>query len=409
MYAPLPGKAEYLELLNLSHDAVDLSGWVVSGCSFTFPPGTHLAAGALALLADTNHLSAEQFRASNNVPADVMLFGHLFVLENEGERLKLERPNTEVPTAPYVMESLRYNDKSPWPTEADGEGPSLERYAAEQFGDDPINWRTVSQGGSPGRPNQFPAGIAITKESRWKYHSSGANLGTVWCEPGYSDTSWPGGDGSLGYGTEGLTTLLPEGSLTGAKPLTAYLRKDFVVNDPQASIAALHLEAMYDDGFVVYLNGTEVARSASMPAGTITSQTPAAVSYNSIGYETFDLSAHIHLLQLGRNQLAVELHQESPESPDLLWDASLEFDVTTIPRLPTPKIEPAAGVYYEPVTLTLSNEIPDTEIYYTLNGTAPDSTATRYSSPIQVNGSVAVRARAYKACHYPHLFMPSLD
>ena len=55
--------------------------------------------------------------------------------------------------------------------------------------------------------------------------------------------------------------------------LTTYFRRTFTVSDP-ASIAALTLHLVRDDGAVVYLNGTEIARS-NMPTGTITSATRA--------------------------------------------------------------------------------------------------------------------------------------
>jgi len=48
---------------------------------------------------------------------------------------------------------VRYNDKEPWPTNADGFGPSLERLDAAAYGNDPINWRASYGPGTPGRAN----------------------------------------------------------------------------------------------------------------------------------------------------------------------------------------------------------------------------------------------------------------
>jgi len=48
---------------------------------------------------------------------------------------------------------VRYNDKEPWPTNADGFGPSLERLDAAAYGTDPINWRASYGPGTPGRAN----------------------------------------------------------------------------------------------------------------------------------------------------------------------------------------------------------------------------------------------------------------
>jgi hypothetical protein len=396
MYNPTGGGSEFLELLNVTGVSVDLSGWRVVGADFTFPPGTAIPAQGLILLLKTNTTTVADFRTANQVPASVPIFAHDFVLENEGEALRLEKPNTTIVEPPIERERVRYNDKSPWPTEADGEGPSLERFSATGYGNDPINWRTVQADGSPGRLNQFVIGLAVAKQSSWKYHDPGSNLGLAWRADDYSDSSWPSGDGVLGYGAAGLGTILSQGPEPGQKPVTVYFRKDFVVNDPVEVVANFQLEALYDDGFVLYLNGIEILRSASMPVGVVAYDTLADTSYNSIGYETFDLSAHTHLLRLGRNVLCAEVHQASPASDDLLWDASLTYDVTTQPTVALPMITPAGGVFSDPVQVVISSSTADAAIYYTLNGVEPDQTATLYDGAFLLESSAQVRTRAFK-------------
>jgi hypothetical protein len=393
MYNPKPGGTEFIELLNITSEPVDISGWNVAGAAFTFPADTVLPVNGLLLLADTNSVTLQQFRVSNNVPAQVPVFGHSFVLENEGEALRLEKPNI-APLEPFIMmERVRYNDKSPWPTEADGEGPSLERFAAGEYGNDPVNWRTVRENGSPGRPNTFPLGLAIVRGSSWKYNGSGGDLGTAWRKLDYSDSSWLRGDGPLGYGTPDVLTPLYFPGAT--RPITTWLRKEFVVNDAPAVIRNLEFLARFDDGFILYLNGEEILRSASIPTGAVRYDTPAN-SYNSLGYDAFDLSSMASRLVPGRNVIAVELHQEAGESADALWDASLTYQVSSSPTLAPPVIDPPGGNFQEPVTVTLSNAAPESQIYYTLNGTAPDSSAARYTQPLKISGNVVLKARAYK-------------
>ncbi|MCI0747635.1 MAG: lamin tail domain-containing protein [Verrucomicrobia subdivision 3 bacterium] len=396
MYNPTGGGSEFIELLSITNGPVDLSGWTIAGANFSFPAGTVLPSSGLMLLLKTNTTTVAAFRSAWSVPEGVPIFGHDFVLENEGEALGLEKPNPEALMPAIEMERVRYNDKSPWPTEADGEGPSLERFAAAEYGNDPVNWRTVAAGGSPGRVNVFNAGVAIAKNSSWKYHAVGSNLGSPWREVEYADSGWPAGDGVLGYGATGLGTVLPYGANPTNKPVTVYFRKQFVINDPLSAIHNLRLDAMYDDGFVVYLNGTEVLRSSSMPGGAITFNTPAASSYNSVGYDVFDLSAHIPLLRLGNNVLAVEVHQVSSSSDDLLWDAALTFDVSTQPIAGVPIISPNGGSFTGPVEVSIATTPGDAKIYYTLNGTDPDESSPRYAAPFMVETSTQVRARAYK-------------
>jgi hypothetical protein len=396
MYNPTGDGSEFIEFLNVTGTSVDLGGWRVAGADFTFPSGTSIPAQGLILLLKTNTTSVAMFRSTYLVPESVPIFAHDFVLENEGEALRLEKTNTTVLEPLIEMERVRYNDKSPWPTEADGEGPSLERFSATDHGNDPINWRTVQYGGSPGRLNQFVIGLAVAKQSSWKYHDLGGNLGTAWRADDYSDSSWPDGDGVLGYGAAGLGTVLSHGPDPDQKPVTVYFRKDLVINDPVEAIANLQLEALYDDGFVLHLNGTEILRSASMPAGDVAYDTLADTSYNSIGYETFDLSAHTQLLRPGRNVLCVEVHQVSPSSDDLLWDASLIYDVTTQPTVALPTITPAGGVFSDPVQIVIATSTADAAIHYTLNGVEPDQTAILYDGAFVLDSSAQVRARAYK-------------
>jgi hypothetical protein len=396
MYNPTGGGSEFIELLSITNTVVNLSDWAIAGANFIFPSGTVLPAHGLLLLLKTNATSVAAFRSAYSVPAEVPIFAHDFVLENEGEALRLEKPNPE-PLMPAIeMERVRYNDKSPWPTEADGEGPSLERFSATEYGNDPINWRTVAAGGSPGRLNQFNAGVAIAKNSSWKYHGIGSDLGLPWRDTSYVDSGWPAGDGVLGYGATGLGTVVPYGPSATNKPITVYFRKEFVVNDPLSAISNLRLDALYDDGFVLYLNGAEILRSDSMPGGVIAFNTPASASYNSFGYEPFNLSAHIPRLRRGNNVICAEVHQVDRGSDDLLWDASLTFDVSTQPTVALPAITPNGGAFVLPVQVSIATAPADATIYYTLNGTDPDESSTRYTAPFTLETSTEVRARAYK-------------
>jgi hypothetical protein len=396
MYNPAPGGSEFVEFLSITNAPLNISGWTIAGTSFTFPASTIVPANGLVLLLKTNTTSAAAFRSSNAVPMAVPIFAYDFVLENEGEALRIEKPNT-LPVEPLIqVERIRYNDKSPWPTEADGEGPSLERFAATQYGNDPINWRTVTAGGSPGRLNVFNAGVAVAKGSSWNYHASGSNLGAPWRDFTYSDSGWPDGDGVFGYGVAGLATLIPFGGNATNKPITVYFRKDFVINDPLSAISNLRLEAMYDDGFVLYLNGTEVLRTGSMPGGPVASDTPASINYNSLGYETFDLSSYTNLLRSGQNVLCAEVHQVSRDSDDLVWDGSLTFDVSTVSTVATPTITPEGGAFANPVQVSIMTVPTNAAIYYTLNGTSPDESSQPYTGPFMVGTSTEVRARAYR-------------
>jgi hypothetical protein len=61
-----------------------------------------------------------------------------------------------------------------------------------------------------------------------------------------------------------------------------------------------------------------------------------------------------------------------------------------------PVITPAAGFYYDTVNVSISCTTQDAAIYYTLDGTEPDSTSTRYTAPFALTANATVKAIAYK-------------
>lgn len=173
MYNPYAGYDEYVEIRNISASAVNLfdpanpaNTWKLSGLGFTFPTGQSIPAGGLALLVP---IDPAVFRAKYGVPAPVQIFGpYAGVLQNSGERLSLEMPDTPVVqnsvlVVPYdVIDSVRYNDKLPWPVAAAGGGPALQRTNSAAYADDPANW--FASGATPGFANSVnqPPTVALT-------------------------------------------------------------------------------------------------------------------------------------------------------------------------------------------------------------------------------------------------------
>jgi hypothetical protein len=157
--------------------------------------------------------------------------------------------------------------------------------------------------------------ILIAKNSTWKYEASGSDLGAAWKEVSFTDGNWPNGNGILGFGESYINTPLPAGHLT------YYFRRTFTMADDPSAFSRLTLLANYDDGFVVYLNGYEVARR-SLPAGPISYRTLAA-SHEGGLYESIDLTAHLDKLVTGANVLAVEVHQIDRSSSDVVMDMEL--------------------------------------------------------------------------------------
>jgi hypothetical protein len=165
-YHPPLGGDEFIELLNISNVSVPLydpafptNTWKLNGVGYNFPSNTTLAPNSLMLLVAGDRVA---FRAKYAVPGSVPILGpYPGSLQGNGETISLQFPdqpdfdtNTGTYFIPYIdMDVVHYDDKSPWPTNADGHGSSLERLTASAYGNDPINWRASPGSPSPGYDN----------------------------------------------------------------------------------------------------------------------------------------------------------------------------------------------------------------------------------------------------------------
>jgi len=385
MYNPNQGSTtEFVELYNVSGGSVDISNWDLEGTGYIFPVSTVMSANGYLVLIDTNSTTIAQFATDNAIPQSIV-HGSNFTLENEGESIRLEKPNPDFGQPDILVDRVKYNDKSPWPEAADGDGPSLERYVATDYGNDPINWRTTVDDGSPGGVNIFSVGKAFGKNSSWKFNVSGSDLGTVWQGATFIDSGWSAGDGILGYGETYINTVTvfnPPG------PFTTYLRKKFVLNDNPANVSSMTLMANYDDGFVAYLNEQEVARR-SIPAGPVNYLTTAN-GHEGGSYISINLDAHLDKLVPGVNILAVEVHQVGANSNDMVWDAELKYTVSSIPTVVKPIITPNGGTFTDPISVSISTSTSGATLYYTTDGSLPSTSSLLYTGPFSIATSITV-------------------
>ncbi len=165
---------------------------------------------------------------------------------------------------------------------------------------------------------------ALAALSDWRYFDRGFEPASDWESDGFDDSSWAEGPGALGYGESYIATTVSDGGSASQKYVTTYLRTNFDLSAEPLDLTGLRLRASYDDGFVVYVNGVEAARR-SLPSGVILDST-LATSHEGGVYEMIDLTAAVASLRRGTNVLAVELHQTTRSSSDLVFDASLEYD-----------------------------------------------------------------------------------
>ncbi|NNE08722.1 MAG: hypothetical protein HKN20_09190, partial [Gemmatimonadetes bacterium] len=165
--------------------------------------------------------------------------------------------------------------------------------------------------------------ILIPRASTWNFEDSGVDLGTSWRPLSYSDAGWASGPAPLGYGESFIVTPTDFGPNPNAKYPTTYFRHEFTFTDTFPDVTFLEIEANFDDGFVAYLNGTEVLRR-SLPGGVINYTTLAGLHEGGF-YEANDITAFKSALLTGQNVLAVEVHQASATSSDLVADFALNY------------------------------------------------------------------------------------
>ncbi len=117
-------------------------------------------------------------------------------------------------------------------------------------------------------PSTEPS-LSIAKETPlldlgpgWKYFKGKRepSEGIAWTKPGFNDARWSTGATGFGYADDDDATVLSD---MQGRYLSLYLRKTLPLDLPD-NYEDVVLEMTYDDGYVAYLNGHEIGRSANM-------------------------------------------------------------------------------------------------------------------------------------------------
>ena len=183
------------------------------------------------------------------------------------------------------------------------------------------------------------------------YHTGGAHL---------NDNAWTGGASNLQAAMLNVSA-------------SAFVRVPFTLTaDQRARLVSLKVKMRYDDGFVVFINGTEATRlnvsAGSVPAWSSTADTAPANLTDATGATgvTIDISHVINRLQAGPNMLAVLALNKTAADTDFLCTPSLTGSLGVLPAS-TPAI--SALAYTGPLTLNSSTAVkarlfvPDTGMW----------------------------------------------
>ena len=171
--------------------------------------------------------------------------------------------------------------------------------------------------------------VSSVQSDRLLQHPAGGvpRLGNLpaWHEPGFSvPTWWQSSPGSFGFGYAQATNV--QAAMQGKSPVL-YMRRDFTATAAQAgSGESLELVINYDDGFVAYLNGVEIARRNTGAVGSFAWHDQTAFNIKSAaGAETIVIGPAAGRLRPGANVFAVQVHNHEESAGGLLCEATLRL------------------------------------------------------------------------------------
>lgn len=209
----------------------------------------------------------------------------------------------------------------------------------------------------------------IHKGDSWSYWDQGSLDGTDW-KTG-SAVNWAQGLTPLGYGKSDIVTTISYGGNSAQKHPTYYFRKNLTIDVEPSDITSLTLNFTADDGFVVYINGTEATRYL-LPDGEITFETY-ATTYAPDNPDSGTIELPSSLLRKGENIIAVEVHNNVPGSSDIYWNAEISYNINS-----------STAIVCREHTLKLDTDA-DTEIQAVFQPLHPDCLIEAGSTPVVVN------------------------
>lgn len=346
-FHPTGGKPEFVEIYNTSRTPFDLARWrLEGGVQFQFPEFSALSPQGSFLGPKERILvtgvQSSTFRSAYSIPPGVRVFGPWSgSLSDTGEGIVLRDKNGT------RLCALNFDDKRGWPPAADGLGHSLVLVDANRKVDDVLNWKASAlPGGSPGEPEHTlkldspvpipDLEIAVSNSvthvdygSIWRFEVGPVAVETDWYQPSFDDGLWSRGLGLLGSESATLPAPGIRAPLNLGAQVSFYFRHTFVVPD-LGTIRNTSLDLIVDDGAIVYLNGKEIGR-ARMPDGAVDGSTLASEAVADAVEEIGIISVPPGLLLQGANRLAVEVHQASRNSSDLVFGLRLRSALKSEP------------------------------------------------------------------------------
>jgi hypothetical protein len=152
-------------------------------------------------------------------------------------------------------------------------------------------------------------------------------LGNSWTKLDFNDRLWQSGSTGIGYDEDPtykrIIGLDLEQGMAG-KRTSAFIRVPFEIDQDPADFVSLKLNMAYDDGFIAYLNGTEI-ESQNAPEKPIWSSASMFKGSDAVALRAtpFDVGESISTLRKGKNVLAIHGLNANPTSSDFFIQPEL--------------------------------------------------------------------------------------
>ncbi|MFN8207964.1 MAG: CotH kinase family protein [Bacteroidales bacterium] len=149
------------------------------------------------------------------------------------------------------------------------------------------------------------------------YIGESSNPPADWFLNSFDASGWPQGPAGFGYNDGDDATILPDGTLS------VFVRRAFELTDAsQIALAILNLD--FDDGFVAWINGVEVARQGLGSEGDSPAYNLAATDHEAVvkdgqpfPYFRIEEQKLVECLRNGTNILAIQVNNLGPGSSDM--------------------------------------------------------------------------------------------
>lgn len=291
--------------------------------------------------------------------------------------------------------------------------------------DPPPQFRDISYG--VGTASASIITIPIDKGTNASYFVAETDPGADnWRVPSYDDSAWPTAGLAFGWDTSPpyLELLGEGGNLEEAargKNASVYVRAPFTIEDP-SSVLRMVLDLNWEDGVVGYLNGEEIL-SENAPSPLLWDSNATGSHNDSLAIipDTYEIDFAGKLVS-GTNILAFQVMNTAASGSDLLLLPKLTMEqkdsaageAEAFFEEPTPgapnsigKLAPAYVTVDQPtqsfasgsIEVTLTADVPEATIRYTLDGSEPTDeigeASEVYTTPLTFTENTRIRARAY--------------